>query len=146
VFFADVLFARICVQTVPLCSFNAYFKFSSLQQSSDWTWGWSRYYPRFPAIFLDRIVAKSRKWLWTDYVGLKIISSQSCLFGYDRKCLVSSSSVFCCGIQEHVSGSQCNTVQVNFLWLTLWRRNYYFFFKFQQTLYIKCEQYRNQTS
>jgi len=106
VFFADVLFALIYVQTVPLYCFNVCFKFSSFLQSSDRTCGWSRHCPLFPAIFFLGIVAKSRKLLRTDYVGLKIISSQPYLFGYDWKLLRNS---FCCGIQERVSGSQWNT-------------------------------------
>jgi len=58
-----------------------------------------------------------RRWLWTNYVGLKIISSQPCSFGYDWKWLLNSSSVLCCRIQEHISRSQRNAVQVYFLWL-----------------------------
>ena len=39
VFFANVLFARIFVQTVTLYCLNVCFKFSSFLQSSDWTCG-----------------------------------------------------------------------------------------------------------
>jgi hypothetical protein len=58
-----------------------------------------------------------RKLLWTNYVGLKTISSRPCSLVYDWKWLLNSSSVLCCRIQEHTSRSRRNAVQVYFLWL-----------------------------